>query len=220
MSFRHGSCSNSYEVIDTRTGDYVCSGCGFVIDRYYEIIPTTQNDQRDYGEVEGYLHEILEKLNLPKYIAAYVKLNMKDRANKEKHIINELYRVLPQLNIPFSRKDLEAVSGIESKIIYAAAPKNVDNMVVISVKDVLERYCRKLNLNFEEYSLIKKSIPDKNYGFNPATVASAYIYIYCKKNKKKIKLKEISEVTGVTCMSVHRFMRKNDLSCRTKNSKG
>jgi len=68
------------------------------------------------------------------------------------------------LKIPFSRKDLEAVSGVKSKQIFASAPKNIDNMVMIDVKDVLERYCSKLNLTYEDYSSIKESIPEKTTG--------------------------------------------------------
>jgi transcription initiation factor TFIIIB Brf1 subunit/transcription initiation factor TFIIB len=211
MSFKNHSCSIIYEIIDSRSGDYICTNCGLVLDKVYEF-NTPEKNYNKPDAFKDYVLEILEKLNLPKYIYSYVQLNMKNQTNKEKLIINELYRVLSKLEIPFSRKDLEAVSGVKSKQIYASAPKNEDNMVVIDVKLVLERYCKKLELTYEDYSLIKNSIPEKNYGFNPTTIASAYIYMYCRKNKKSIKLKDITEVTGVTCMSVHRFMRKNGIS--------
>lgn len=211
MSFQNHSCSNSYEIIDSRSGDYICTECGLVLDKFYEIDEKLENSRKCYPNQE-YVFEVLEKLNLPGHIASYMQCNLNGRTDKQRSIINELYRVLAMLKIPFSRKDLEAVSGVNSKQIFASAPKNTDNMVVIDVKDVLERYCSKLNLPYEDYSLIKDSIPEKNYGFNPATIASAYIYLHCKKKRKNIKLKDISEVTGVTCMSVHRFMRKNGIS--------
>jgi len=48
-----------------------------------------------------------------------------------------------------------------------------------------------------------------NNGFNPSTVISALIYIYCKEKKIKILMKDISNITGISCMSIKRYIKKN-----------
>ena len=76
----------------------------------------------------------------------------------------------------------------------------------------------KLNLNFKQFTLIKESIKDSNNGFNPSTIISAHIYRFCRLNKLNITLKQISCITGISCMSIQRHMKKNELSSRPEVS--
>ena len=130
-----------------------------------------------------------------------------------------LYKTLCELDIPFSVKDISAVTGIQHSKISSREKNdlniNKSSVTIINKEDLLERACVKLELDYKTYTLIKETVDNKNNGFNPSTVISAYIYIFCKKNKVKISLKKISDVTGISCMSIQRFIKKNDLSSRT-----
>jgi transcription initiation factor TFIIIB Brf1 subunit/transcription initiation factor TFIIB len=135
-----------------------------------------------------------------------------------------LYKATAKLGLPVTARDLCAVSGFSSKKILNewitnSSPVN-SSIICISIDDILEKLCGKLEISFKDFTLIKKSIGVRYSGFNPATVASAYIYLYCRKNFKKISLKNICLISGISCMSVHRFIKKNDLSRGSQGSEG
>ena len=86
----------------------------------------------------------------------------------------------------------------------------------IRTEDLLERYCCQLSINFKKFTLIKEKIPQIDAGYNPSTIVSAYIYLFCKADKVKLTLKQISFVTGISCMSIQRYIKKNELSSWAK----
>lgn len=223
MSLKNNECSHKNEITDTVSGDYICVDCGLILDRYFISNMVKSSPLEVTTKEKEYVLEILSRLNLPSIISDKVLLQMQPNTKKsEKEICRNLYKTLTELEIPFSVRDISAVSGISCKKILAlgkeANPKSCIspcNIINIEVSDILERFCMKLGLGYQHYTLIKKSINHKNSGFSPITVASAFIYLYCRKHFKSIKLKQITEVTGISCMSVHRFLKKNDLSFRS-----
>jgi len=83
MSIQNHSCSNVHEIIDCRSGDYICTQCGLVLDKFYEIDEKPENTMK-YYPFQEYVYEVLEKLNLPSHIASYVRCGINDGANKQK----------------------------------------------------------------------------------------------------------------------------------------
>ncbi|MDP2794752.1 MAG: hypothetical protein Q8O25_11865 [Sulfurisoma sp.] len=220
------SCSHTNEIIDARCGAIVCTECGLVIDAYYESDRCENKYIPTYNLPESavnYIYEMIERLNIPSGILTFIFKKIKEKRDGGK--INEtflarcLYTTLCELGIPFSIKDICSVTGVNSSKISierkTEEKTTSSSVVIINKEDILERACSKLSINYKNYTLIKESIVNKNNGFNPSTVISAYIYVFCKKNKIKISLKQISDVTGISCMSITRFIKKNDISPRT-----
>lgn len=217
------SCSHEYEIINEREGDIVCGDCGLVIDKYY-----IQNDKIEKTEHENFFEknfvfEMLERLNVPKSFASYIFkniLNTKIKRKSETILSAIIYNTLIELKIPFTMKDISGVTGISTKEIFKEEKKKnkeSKNVVIIDWSEILERACSKLNLKYKDYTLIKEDVIKKNSGFNPSTVISAHIYLYCKEKNIKISLKEISTVTGISCMSIKRYI-KNVGSQRYENT--
>lgn len=235
MSIAGCECTHINQIADVVSGDYVCEDCGLVIDKFF--LPSDRvEDEGKYlkhlSESDEFLAEMLEKLHLSGYVVGHVKKELNKKLgcrHKYSNLLTAqcLYRVLSKLDIPISSRNICAVSGFSSKKILAEAVKRKNragiysesnsesDIICISIDNVVERLCGQLGISFRDCSLIKKSINIRYSGFNPNTVASSYIYMHCKKHLKKIKLKDICVVSGISCMSVHRFLKRNALSFRT-----
>lgn len=206
MSVTFDSCDHSIDVLDSNTGDYICTLCGLVLDRYYKsssesIRPFQISKENDFVE------EILSKLNVPSSILHSVVAKLDVKNVKRSEICEVIYSTLIDMGIPFTLKEITSVSGIASKRIQPTS-----SVTILDEKKILERSCSKLGLSYKDYTLIKKKIKSELSGFNPSTVIAAWIYRYCKENNKKIKLKKITEIVGISSMSVHRYLRRNDVS--------
>jgi transcription initiation factor TFIIIB Brf1 subunit/transcription initiation factor TFIIB len=219
------SCSHENQLIDYRGGFVVCGECGVVIDNVFESYLRERDDV--FCELSGretdFVKEMIERLNLPNSIFSHIAkkiLEKKDGKNVSESVMAHcLYITLADLGIPFTVNDVSSITGINhSKISKDKKCKN-SSVVIIKTENILERACSKLNLNFKQFTLIKESIKDSNNGFNPSTIISAHIYRFCRTNKLNITLKQISSITGISCMSIQRYMKKNELSSRTEVSK-
>ena len=214
MSAIINSCNHKNEIISQRDGDIVCLDCGLVIDKYY--VESYKIDKTDIVNnfEKNFVLEMLERLNVPKSFSHYVFKNIfnsKIKRKSESLLSGIIYNTLVELKVPFSMKDISGVTGISTKEIFKEEKKNKDlkNVVIIDLFEILERACSKLNLNYKDYTLIKEAINKTNSGFNPSTVIAAHIYLYCKEKNIKILLKDISSVTGISCMSIKRYIKKN-----------
>jgi transcription initiation factor TFIIIB Brf1 subunit/transcription initiation factor TFIIB len=219
------SCSHKNQLIDYRGGFVVCEECGTVIDCVFEF-HSGREDDASCGLTEkesDYVKEMIERLNLPCSIFSHIaKKIMKKKDGKnatETSMAHCLYIALADLGIPFTINDVSNITGINHSKISKDKKCENSNVVIIKTENILERACSKLNLNFRQYTLIKESIKESNNGFNPSTIISAYIYVFCRSNKLNITLKQISNTTGISCMSIQRFIKKNELSPRTTISK-
>lgn len=214
------------------SGDNICTDCGTVLDKIFISTDAITSKERNFKNLSGndeFLAEMLEKLHLSSYIANHVYSELSSTQGFQLDYSNlalarGLYQTLAKLGFAISAKDVCAVSGFPSKKILntgqvketktSSSIRGASEIICLKIDDILERLCGKLGISYKEYTVIKKSVAVRYSGFNPATVASSYIYLYCRKNLKKIKLKAICEASGISCMSVHRFIKKNDLSFR------
>lgn len=224
MSCFIDSCSHKTELIDYRGGSIICQECGLVIGSVYE---ESQYERKNnyFGLTEkeySYVLEIIERLNLPKSVYSFIAkkiLSKKDGKNTTESLMAHcIYVTLSDLGIPFSVNDVSNITGINQSKISKEKNSESSTVLIINTEDILERACSKLNLTYKEYTLIKESLTESNNGYNPSTIIAARIYCFCKKNKLNITLKQISSVTGISCMSIQRYLKKNGLSSRTKIS--
>ena len=218
MSGIISSCDHKYEIINQREGDIVCGDCGLVLDKYYIVqSEKLEENQSLTSNEKNFVLEMLERLNVPKSVSSFIFKNISNSKiikKSESLLSSIIYNTLIELEIPFTIKDITGVTGISAKKIIKEEKKNKDNknVVIIDCFEILERVCSKLNLSFKDYTLIKEKISKLNSGFNPSTIISAHIYLHCKENNVKISMKEITNVTGITCMSIKRFIKKNACS--------
>lgn len=221
-------CSHINQITDATVGDEICTDCGLVIDRVF-IFPNKEKNFRNFSiDDDNFLVELLEKLHLPKNIASHVdkefsRIGTSNARYTNLSVAQCLYRTAAKLGLPITARDICAVSGFSSKKIleesFTCIQEQDSSIICISIDDILEKVCSRLCICYKVFTLIKKSVKIRYSGFNPATVATAYIYLYCKKNLKSIKLKDICSISGISCMSVHRFIKKNDLSLGSKGPK-
>jgi transcription initiation factor TFIIIB Brf1 subunit/transcription initiation factor TFIIB len=221
MDSKSCECSHINQITDTTVGDHICIDCGLVIDRVFICSNKEKNSGNFAIDDDDFLAELLEKLHLPKYVAAYVNTELSGigKANARfthLSVARCLYRASAKLSLPITARDICAVSGFSSKKILEESNTRIQgqnsSIICISIDDILEKLCGRLCIGYKDFTLIKRSVKVRYSGFNPATVATAYIYLYCKKKLKSIKLKDICVISGISCMSVHRFIKKNDLS--------
>ncbi len=222
------SCPHTDEIIDAREGNYICLSCGLCKDAYFEqpeinteYSELGSNGSNDIGyENICYIKEILSRLNVPLYISDFISKAINENKGNRKitkpMISHYTYITLSEMGIPFSIKDICGVTGTPQKIISKEQSKMVESsVIIIETDDLLWRYCSKLGIRHQFYTVIKEMIPKVLEGYNPSTIVSAYIYIFCRRNKIKLTIKQISTVTGISCMSIQRFIKKNELSFRT-----
>lgn len=207
-------CSHSNELIDQREGNIVCSDCGLVLDCYFEVDVNHINRQECElisKRKQEFVYETLERLHIPQSIAFHIfkKINESSEKNQNEIFLSGIiYKTLIELNIPFTIKEISCVTGIKVKNINKKKIDKKIDVVIINTNEILERACSKLNLKFNDYTLIKEKIKKMNNGFNPSTIIAGNIYVYCKENNKKLSMKDISNVTGISCMSIKRFTNK------------
>jgi transcription initiation factor TFIIIB Brf1 subunit/transcription initiation factor TFIIB len=227
MSQIINSCSHKKQLVDYREGCVVCEECGLVTEAVFEnenYLPDKYDDEHCglTKKESEYIREMLERLNLPSANFPHIAEKILQKKNRgesvsEATMTHCFYLSLADMNIPFSVNDISSITGIKHSRISKDKNCKDSNIVIIKSEDILERACSKLNLNFKQYTLIKENISKTKSinGFNPSTVISAHIYFFCKQNNINITLKRVCSITGISCMSILRYMKKNELSSRT-----
>lgn len=217
MSFNTNDCQHRDEIIDERNGDVICISCGLVMDSFY--VNNSYHEEKYFDKyiklhnsVYDYICEILERLNISRTFLSQIsdlytqKYKFYSTSNKYILVAFCCYQVLNENNISISIKNISAVTGHTVEEI--SQIQGDTTCIVFDTHNALEKYCKMLNLSFHDYSLIKETIPiDQSSGHNPLTIISSAIYLYCLKTKINLSLKEICDITGISKISVQRYIR-------------
>lgn len=200
-------CPHLDQVTDHREGTVVCIKCGLVISEQlfqHSYLSETKNEE---NELTRKIAEILDKLNLPVCFATDILkkyLKMPPRKFLLEYVV---YLTLHELGFPISIKDIACITGISDSKIYDLQDK--DQSICLQPQDLLEKYCKMLNLDFKTYSVIKKELPSViETGHNPLTVIASTIYKYSRRNKLKLSMKQIATVVNISTVSIQRYIRK------------
>jgi|LakMenE01Jun11ns_1017448.scaffolds.fasta_scaffold9932341_4 hypothetical protein len=214
-------CSHTNEIIDHHEGTIICTDCGIVKDTYYDII-VSKNDflKRDsLGQIEN----IMDHLHLPAEFTELINNNLSKSKNKNSRMVNqrrrifsvkklatEIYNTVNDKNSNLLLKDISNFSHISPHQIKSK------NILLVNLEEVLERYTTKFNMNFQTYTVIKDELNKfKNTGFQPLTIIGGLIYLHFLNIKKKISMRKISEILGISSISIQRFLRyNNEISSR------
>jgi transcription initiation factor TFIIIB Brf1 subunit/transcription initiation factor TFIIB len=103
-------------------------------------------------------------------------------------------------------KDISSITGVKNNSIYDMQEK--DKVIILKPNEMLEKYCKYLNLDFKAYSVIKENISNiSSTGHNPLTIIGSYIYLYCKENKLNYSMKKIASAVNISCISIQRYIK-------------
>ena len=108
-------------------------------------------------------------------------------------------------------KYIESWCGVTTKDIWTC--ESVDDSISRPTEVweiILKIYCQ-LGLTLPEakdvYKLRKEFHVLNKKKFSPLTLSGALIYFYCKKNKKKITLNQVSDLVHVSNVAIHRCIK-------------
>lgn len=198
-------CSHTNHIIDEREGTIVCTDCGLVLTD--KIFHETLAVNDITTELIVRIKDILERLFLPDCFTSDIIRKYRNLPNKKYLLEYVIYLTLHENGFPISIKDIAFVCGIPDSKIYDLQEQNTS--ICLQPKDLLEKYCINLQLDYKTYSLIKKELPlEIKTGHNPLTVIAATIYTYSKNNKLKLSMKQIASAVNISTVSIQRYIRK------------
>lgn len=206
MSHEHTSCSHLKVSDDYHEGTVVCLSCGLVLSPLFlnQLSNVQQLDSQK--DVLTDIENLLDRIHIPicysNQILSYFNKNFTTKSKQA--LIYASYKVLNDLDIPISMKEISNVSSISKKSINKV--QQINSFVNLDSNIIVEKYSKLLGLCFKTITLIKKrltSVPIS--GHNPNSIIASVIYQVCKEKKLKISIKKIAEVTSVSCISIQRY---------------
>lgn len=197
MADESNTCKHLNVVIDEHEGIYICTDCAHVISNYF-IHDRIVNTEFQTSEKNNETLEILARLNLPDSFKDFISKQNESLVNNASNI----YIKTNEKNSVVTLKEMSSITGIKPQKL----AKNMTN--VINKELLLEKYCTLLDLDFKSSTVIKENYLSKEIsGHNPLTVVASAIYIYSKKEKKKLSMKKISDVFGISPISIQRYLK-------------
>jgi transcription initiation factor TFIIIB Brf1 subunit/transcription initiation factor TFIIB len=200
MACEQNSCSHINQVIDEHEGTYICLDCSFVISEYFHQDQNYEHSKTDKWNDNETL-EYLSRLNLPDGLKHHIS-NI-DLTNKNISRATAVYLKSNKLDSVVTLKEISSISGVSPKQI----AKNETN--ILNKKHLLDKYCKLLDIKFSDYTVIKEKLKlSEISGHNPLTVVASYIYQHSKENNLKLSMKKISNVFGISPISIQRYLKK------------
>ena len=197
-------CEHKNQVIDEHEGIYICEDCAKVLDNIY-IEPFDSNfkteitfDNQNVLNSNKISSEFIHRLNIP-------DLNVEDKKNELKCASN-IYLEANKSNCTVTLKEISAISGYSCKQI---SKETKNTVTLLNQPTLIEKFCKLLNLDYKTYTVIKENISKKEQsGHNPLTIVASHIYLHLKKEKKKkISMKKICDVVGISSISIQRYLK-------------
>lgn len=223
MACKSSGCPHINLVYDVRQGDEICTDCGLVIGPYYISSYSDSTEEMNYYcEYKTFILELLERLNVPLKFSEEISQHYESEKKKiQKNLCSEkknqlicfsTFKVLNTYGIPITLKDINGVSGVQTRDIF----KHQSSVVNPTYHELLEKTCSMLQIDFKTLSVIKKLLPQSILsGHNPATVVGATIYKFCREKKLKYTVKVIANYLNISPISIQRYLAKHELSSRT-----
>lgn len=188
--------------------------------------------ERSRNKIFNTIKEICNRLKLTQIIinesyslyviASDIKIS---RGKNRKGIIAAcIYFACKNCGAPRSNKEIATHMDIKSvvitkgvkdiqKLFHMNGSERLNNNYTINYSDFIDRFCNKLNLVNEHVSNIKqlsfnaeknKLISDNT----PPSIAAGCIYLYCINNDINISKKDISNVSGISEVTINKCLTK------------
>jgi transcription initiation factor TFIIIB Brf1 subunit/transcription initiation factor TFIIB len=221
MDFAENNCEHLTYADDPHEGTVVCLNCGLVLSNLFSDQISNLEQQQQQRSTEDFclneIQDLLDRIHIPACYGHHIKNFLKKNftTNSKKAIAFSVFKVLNDMDIPVSMKELSLATDLHKKTIHKA--QTLDHVVSIDFSEIVEKYTKLLHLPFETTTVIKEKILTAPVtGHNPNSVLAAIIYQVCKAEKRKVSIKTISAVTKVSCISIQRYNKftKNDCPSR------
>jgi len=215
------TCLHINDITDIHEGTIICTDCGVIKDIYYE------NNHGTFDKVikkdsTGDVKNMLEQLHLPQQFSETIENNLLKNKNKfhksnlssilnVKKLASEIYNTVNSGQSRLLLKDIANFSHL--------APSKIKskNISILDLDMILEKYTKLFNISFKKYTVIKEKIKKyNNTGFQPLTIIGSAIYLHLLEVGKKQSMKAISQILGISSISIQRFLKyNNEISSRS-----
>jgi len=221
MDYLSHACSIGKSILDQTNGFYVCGECGEVGQEIYSAnysegpnFPRHFDCNREMKILEE-IKDLLDRTHIPQIYAPHILKYLLStyRVYNMKNVVFSTYKILNEkFNFNISLQALLNVTGLAKQPIFSALKP--DENVLLDVSEMVERYCGQMKtLTFKDMTLIKEQIKSQPLtGHTPLTIIASNIYTYCKANKKKISVRQVSHLTSVSPISIQRYIKKQKCS--------
>jgi transcription initiation factor TFIIIB Brf1 subunit/transcription initiation factor TFIIB len=224
-TFFSATCTHT-PIDDYFAGVCVCSICGLVLEEQlllpsvtqhthtFPLIPTDKHDV----EMETFLRDVCDRAHICTSLIfdtlVYAR-KVKDHLQKKRFSTQEivacaLYHTLNAYNSSRTLADIARYSGVQQSRV-CAIEATIPSTAAATMDNIVDGYCVALGIPFFHSSIIKKNIisnTDELEALQPQTIISAVIYIYSKKVKLDLTMKEICNVCQVSSPNVHKIVRR------------
>lgn len=224
-------CSHDDRIIDPHSADEICLSCGVVC-----------TSRMAFEEVNGHsidlagrptesttpivcideALELVSRMHLPQQIIDLVfgriagyekKENITKLFKKNELVTYSLYKILKEMKIPRTLKELESCSGVSSKTIWKIESYFCEKTTPLKPIDLISSHYILADLNFDDFKTLQKMCQDIGFvNYNPATTASFITHMYLKGKDSKMSLKNICSLFGSNYRSVNQlrgYVKKN-----------
>lgn len=207
MPYSEYFCAHLDYVTDEREGTIVCRNCGLVLECQVFHESYVREKSIEETQLVIKINDILEQLNLPVCFTTDIMKKYNSIPKRKFLLEYVVYLTLHECGFPISIKDIACVTGVSDSQIYNLQEN--DQSICLEPQDLVEKYCKMLNLDFKTSSLIKEELPTVvETGHNPLTVIASTIYKYSRKNKLKLSMKKIATVVNISTVSIQRYIKK------------
>ena len=192
------TCAHLNQISDSHEGTIICTDCGLVLDQIY-ITNEDQNVNYNEKKIVSLYDEMLNRLNL-----SITETKVNDSTNIF-NIAHDLYKNINK-DSAVTLKEISTVTGVTGKKLSLATKGSI---TLVDKEVLLDKYCCQLGLTYKQYTVIKELLNKQDLtGHNPLTIISSCIYYFCRENKVKLSMKKITDITGISCISIQRFLKQ------------
>jgi len=208
MDSENDSCQHLRQIEDYHEGTIICVSCGLVISNLFlnQLECVSQIDSQEQNKILIEIQNLLDRIHVPicyaHHIESYYFQNFTTKSRNS--LIFSIYKVLNNLGIPISLREIANVTSVRKESL--SRVKCDFNCISIDNLSRLDKYGTMLGLCYKTITLIKKELTKLPVsGHNPNSILASVIYQVAKKEKKKISLKQVSDVTSISCISIQRY---------------
>jgi len=174
MDFGDRSCQHLSQIEDFHEGCVICSLCGLVLsplfmDQITQISSLNSTAENlNLAEIKNLLDRVHISTSFATQIDSYFQTNFVIKSKQA--LLYSMFKILNELGVSISMKEISQAFNISKKMLHRA--QSVNHIIKIDFLDVIEKYGKLLNLNFETITLIKEEIRNKGitYVYNTFSI--------------------------------------------------
>jgi transcription initiation factor TFIIIB Brf1 subunit/transcription initiation factor TFIIB len=212
-------CPHKETIEDDREGYEVCTQCGLVLQQLFGNVSRLIEEEKNVS-VYNFLLDTCANAHIPSFIVDYANsyfnkicaVVKKDKRRKNTDLAIAaycLYESLSRHQIPRTAQEIEQYTNIETSTLWAIESALNIKYTLDHPLDFVDRFCALLELPFYHAKIIK-GIVGNMFGLGnirPQCVVGVVIFLYCKEQKIRLSIKNISETCGVSSTNIYKIVK-------------